>query len=95
MELLRATLAGYLEHIYIYRDFLTDYIPFSVPTAERKAAVETALMRRLSQRPNKDDLENRGILKSKFISNKTNCICVPIRPTGVKVYLFVVLNEWK
>ncbi|KAI6660379.1 Phosphatase and actin regulator 4B-like [Oopsacas minuta] len=34
-----------------------------VPTAERKAAVETSLLRRLSQRPNKEDLENRGILK--------------------------------
>eukprot|EP00800_Vazella_pourtalesii_P000090 TRINITY_DN100_c0_g1_i5.p1 TRINITY_DN100_c0_g1~~TRINITY_DN100_c0_g1_i5.p1 ORF type:complete len:549 (-),score=135.95 TRINITY_DN100_c0_g1_i5:588-2234(-) len=34
-----------------------------VPTAERKAAVETSLLRRLSQRPRKEELENRGILK--------------------------------
>ena len=67
MELLRSTLTECIEQIYMYRDLLTDYISFSVPTAERKAAVETALMRRLSQRPNKDDLLNRGILKSKFV----------------------------
>ena len=66
MELLRAAVTGCIDQIYVYRDLFTDYIPFSVPTAERKAAVETALMRRLSQRPNKDELENRGILKSKF-----------------------------
>lgn len=66
MEFLRATLSGYIEQLYAYRDIITDYIPFSVPTAERKAAVETSLLRRLSQRPRKEELENRGILKSEW-----------------------------
>ena len=69
MELMRIKIADVFEQLYIYRDLLTDYLPFSVPTAERKALVETSLLRRLSQRPNKEDLESRGILKSELITD--------------------------
>ena len=65
-------------HPLLYSSYQLTIIPssFSSPTAqnpERRAAVEVALNRQLSQRPTKNELKQRNIIQVQCV-----CVCVSI-----------------